>query len=427
MTMQPLSQPRLKAVRIIYRWLERGDFPDNLLEGISSNRAFIVELVHGVIRWKRTINWIIRQYAHARPDRKTYPFLLVGIYQLFMMENMEDYAAVMETVEASKSECSRHGTAFINAMLRKVLQNREKLKTELKQCSLGIQESHPDVLINRWIQRFGIEKTTRLCKWNNTRPRIVLRPYLKRIYFGDFVQRLKQKGIQFVLHPFAPGEFIELVEGIAIEEIPGYSDGLFSVHDPSTSVSVSLLDIKPDNIILDACAAPGGKTILIAEKLHGGKVIAMDIAYDRVKMLKDNLNRLKIRNIRVICGDATSDEALKEASDDGLFDRILLDVPCTNTGVIRRRPDVRWRFSSTRLNELVKLQTKLLDSVSHRLKVKGILVYSTCSLEPEECLRLIKKWLSRNRNFILIDKVMLFPPKTQTDGGFAVALKKMSQ
>lgn len=425
--MNHLYQPRLKAARIIYRWLESGDFPENLLEGVSHNRAFIVELVHGVIRWKRTINWIIRQCAHGRPDRKTYPFLLVGIYQLFMMENMEDYAAVMETVEASKSECSKHGTAFINAVLRKVLQNRERLKTELKQCSLGIQESHPDILINRWIIHFGTEKTNRLCKWNNTRPRIILRPYLKRISFGDFVQLLKQKGIQFVLHPFAPREFIELVESMAIEEIPGYYDGLFSVHDPSTSVSVSLLNIKSDNTVLDACAAPGGKTILISEQLHGGKLIAMDIAHDRVKMLKDNVNRLKIRNTRVVCGDVTSDELLKEVSDDGLFDRILLDVPCTNTGVIRRRPDVRWHFSLTRLNELVKLQIKLLDSVSYRLKIKGILVYSTCSLEPEECLRLIKNWLSQNRNFVLVEKVILFPPKTQTDGGFAVALKKVSQ
>jgi 16S rRNA (cytosine967-C5)-methyltransferase len=425
--MKASAQSRLTAVKLISRWLESGTFPEKLLDGVTEHRAFIVEIVQGVIRWKRTINWIIRQCAQGQPDKKTYPFLLAGIYQLFMMEDMEDYAAVMETVEASKSICSRRGSGFVNAVLRNALQNREKLKKELERSALGIRYSHPDILINRWTKNFGKQKTVRLCEWNNIRPKIVVRPNLNRISFDNFMERLKQEGIQAVSHPFAPDKFIELVQGIAIENIPGYSEGLFYVQDPSTSVPVELLDIKPGHIVLDACAAPGGKTILIAEKLqNAGKLIAIDVDEERVTLLRDNLARLKIRNVSVICGDATSDKLSGEISTVQPFDRILLDVPCTNTGVIRRRPDVRWRFSITRLNELVKLQIKLLDCAACRLKVKGILVYSTCSLEPEECLQLIKDWLSRNRNFVLVNKVMLFPPETKTDGGFAVALQKMS-
>lgn len=431
------SNSRSVAAEIIGRWLSAGIFPDRLIAPITRDRAFVMEVVYGVAKWKRMLEWVIRRCADGRPDKLSLPYLLVGMYQIFVMNDVADYAAVHETVAAAKMGSARHAAGFINWVLRRALRESETILEELKSKSLGIRESHPDVLLKKWERHFGKQETLALCKWNNSRPDITLRPNPRRISVKDFVAKLDAAAMRATPHPFAPLECVVLAGDKAgqtkrITELPGYAEGLFNVQDPSTLAAVALLNPRPGEFVLDACAAPGGKTALIAERMglsaenkatDKGRIIAMDINADRLLTLTENLARMRVRGVEPAQGDAALADSIRQACGNRLFDRILIDAPCTNTGVLRRRADARWRFSEKRMNELIKLQRAMLDACAQFLKPGGTLVYSACSLESEECDAIVRTWLSRNVGFELMRAVKLFPPESKTDGIRAVALR----
>jgi 16S rRNA (cytosine967-C5)-methyltransferase len=304
------------------------------------------------------------------------------------------------------------------------VRERDDIRRELAAQKLGVRESHPDVLIRRWNARFGPERTAELCRFDNTRPDVVIRPNRLQITLEDLRGRLESAGIRATPHPAAPEQCLKLGHGTRVENLPGYAEGMFTVQDPSTLRSVDRLDPQPGESILDACAAPGGKTLLIAERLRGqGQIVAMDLHRDRLLPLADNLRRLRIDNARIVLGDA-SDPAAVGRAGGAPFDRILLDVPCSNTGVLRRRPDARWRFSPGRLGKLVRMQRSLLDSVSGFLKPGGCLVYSTCSLEHEENEGMVRAWVEEHPHFALGGCEVTFPPETRTDGVYAASLRR---
>jgi 16S rRNA (cytosine967-C5)-methyltransferase len=418
---------RAVAAEIIDEWQETGIFPDYLLESVQFDNAFIMEVVYGIIRWKRSLEWIVKSCTKRKPDKEILPFLFVGLYQVFWMDNIEEYAVVNETVEAVKSAGLSHAVAFVNAILRRALREKEFIRQKLDKQPLVIKFSHPDLLVERWKKQFGAEKMLRLLEWNNNRPEVVVRPNRMKIDFEDFVKLLKDAEIVTVPNSFAPEECLSIFHGTDVTSLPGYDQGLFTIQDPSTLVSIKLLDPQPGEFVLDACAAPGGKTSVIAEKMMGkGRIVAMDIQKDRLGRMRENLARMTIKSVSVAHGDAASPQDIKKICDRRLFDRILLDVSCTNTGVIRRRPDVRWRFSNKRLTELVDKQRKVLANTAGFLKSGGILVYSTCSLEPEEGEEIIEWWLASNPGFERIGCEQLFPPDSRTDGAYACALKKIS-
>jgi len=420
-----LTNSRAVAAEIIAEWLDTGEFTDHLMESVQADRAFVMEVVSGVARWKRTLEWIIKRCAKRRPDKEVIPFLLVGLYQVFMMDKVEEYAAVNETVKAVKSAGLMHAVAFTNAIFRRAVREKAGIMEELGRQPPVVRLSHPDVLVDRWKKQFGQEKTLRLLEWNNSRPEVVIRPNKTKVVLADFIRTLKEAAIEVLPHPFAPEQFLVVPRGINVPDIPGYQQGHFTVQDPSTLVSVRLLDPRPGEFVLDACAAPGGKTSAIAENMNGkGRIVAMDIQDDRLGTLKENLRRLEVKSVTVLKGDAASELDLKKACDGRLFDRILLDVPCTNTGVLRRRSDARWRFSVKGLTGLAVLQGKMLSNASGFLKPGGILVYSTCSLEPEEGEGLIAGWLTEHPGFTKAGSEMLFPPETQTDGAYACAISR---
>ena len=268
----------------------------------------------------------------------------------------------------------------------------------------------------------GTELTTRrLCEWNNTRAEVTIRINSARTDVAGYLDLLDKQGIKAVPHAFAPGHFLALPHGARVCDLPGYADGWFSVQDPSTAVAVDLLDPQPGEAVVDACAAPGGKTTIIAERMGGtGSIVALDSRDDRTPQLRENMDRMASGCVTILCADATSPGSVL-----GLrrFDRILVDAPCTNTGVLRRRPDARWRITVKRLKEMRQLQRSILDGVAPFLKKGGTLVYSTCSLEPEECNGVVSEWLSGRPNFALEKEVSLFPPVSGTDGIYAAALK----
>ncbi|MDD5482762.1 MAG: transcription antitermination factor NusB [Kiritimatiellae bacterium] len=412
---------RAVAAQIIARWLATGDFPNRILNSAPPSGAFVTEVVQGVVRWKRFLEWVIRQHVKSMPPPSLKSILLTGLYQILIMQNEADYAAVNETVKLTKSDFSKKQTDFVNAVLRRCAAERDSIAKAANKLPPGIRHSHPDLLLKRWTKARGAKATLRLCAWNNTRPDVFIKINLLRSpgLVRSFAAQLKRRGVL----PSAnfDGYFL-LPRGLRIEDLPGYAEGMFLVIAPFAANAIDLLAPRPDENILDSCAAPGGKTFLIAEKMRfSGKLQAFDVSEDRILIMKTNFQRLQISDFAAI---KKQNILGPMPADNRKYDRILADVPCSNTGVIRRKPDVRWRFSLNGLNLIVKTQTKMLDRLAPLLKPGGTLVYSTCSLEPEENRGQITKWLAKHPDFRLAGERSFFPPDSGTDGGYAAAITR---
>lgn len=383
---------RETAARIVFRWLETGEFPDRLLEQVTLHRAIVQEMVLGSVRWRRALDFVLQKIASREPRPALKACAYVGLYQLFHMDRTEAFAAVHETVEVAKKLAGPSTAGFINALLRRAQREQAALTDALAAQPPAVRWSHPDLLWTRWAGRFGEERAGALCRWNNERAETWIRR--------------------------RPGDGFEKVErGQAVHQIEGYSSGDFVVQDPATNLSVSLLNPQPGERVLDACASPGGKTVAIADRMQGqGELHAWDLHDDRIALLRENLARARCDGVRVAKSDAASGAPAEP------FDRVLLDAPCSNTGVIRRRPDARWRFATDRLMRVVELQTRLLDSLARLVKPGGTLVYSTCSLEQEENEGQVSSFLQRHPNFRAGGTRFSFPPETGFDGAFSAEL-----
>ena len=417
------NNSREVAAEIIYNWIESESFPDRQLADVKDDRAFVTELVYGVIRRKLALEYIEQKYVNNRPEDYILAALHVGVYQLCFMDNVEEYAAVHETVEAVKSR--RHKDAIraagmINAVLRNVQDEKEAILANLKKQSDEIRFSHPESLINRWVKQYGERDTRQLLDWNNQPAETILRVEPARIAPADFIKALEAAKIYAEPHPFQSLEtFLILPRGVAVPKVPGYKEGWFTVQDPATSVSVELLDPRPGECVLDACAAPGGKTAMMAGMMEGkGELTAMDVHDDRLDTLADTIKRTGWDFVKILKGDAAKGFPEKTKQ----FDAILLDVPCLNTGVLRRRVDARYRFTRDRIEMIKKTQRQILNAMSKHVKPGGRMVYSTCSLEVEENEEMVSRWAREHADWRLVKAKRLFPPKSGTDGAYAALL-----
>lgn len=446
---------RAIAAEIICRWIESESFPDRQLAAVKDDRAFVTELVYGIVRRKLTLEYIEQKFVQHRPENFILAALHVGVYQLCFMNSVEEYAAINETVDVVKQRHHRdtqRAVGMINAVLRNVQTERDAIFKNLERQPDEIRLSHPEPLIRRWIKQYGERDTRQLCEWNNRPAETVLRVEPARIAPAEFIKTLAAAGIDVKPHPFQTQEtFLTLPRGVAVPNVPGYREGWFTVQDPATAVSVELLDPQPGESVLDACAAPGGKTAMIAGMMEGkGELIAMDVHDDRLDTLKDTIKRTGWDSaafggtgVQIIKGDAAHgypnvdamsssrpDPEQKNATGTSRlqsskqFDAILLDVPCMNTGVLRRRVDARWRFTRDRIEMLKKTQWQILTTMSKHVKPGGRLVYSTCSLETEENEELVSRWVREHSEFRLVKAKRLFPPKSGTDGAYAALLRR---
>jgi len=411
------------AAEIIYHWLESESFPDRQLAEVKDDRAFVTELVYGVVRRKLALEYIEQKYVNRRPETFILAVLHIGVYQLCFMDNVEEFAAVHETVEAVKSR--RHKDAIraagmVNAVLRNVQEEKAAILKNLEKQSDEIRFSHPESLINRWVKQYGERDTRQLLEWNNQPSETILRVEPARIAPADFIKALAAAGIDAQKHSFQSlATFLILPRGVAVPNVPGYKEGWFTVQDPATSVSVELLDPRPGESVLDACAAPGGKTAMMAGMMEGkGELTAMDVHDDRLDTLADTIKRTGWDFVKILKGDAAKGFPQK----DKQFDAILLDVPCLNTGVLRRRVDARWRFTRDRIEMIKKTQRQILNAMSKHVKPGGRMVYSTCSLEVEENEEMVNSWVRAQKEFRLVKAKRLFPPKSGTDGAYAALL-----
>lgn len=394
---------RREAIFVITRWLATQDFPDRLLPD-SPDRAFITDLVYTTVRRHRTLVWALEQLMKRLPKGETGAALLVGACQLLFMPDVAEYAAVNETVEAAKL-ASKQTAGLVNGVLRNLLRQRESLLAKLAKETVGLRTSHPDALVTRWLERFGEAETLALCEWNNAPAETFL-----------------------AYPPGAAEPFVPMPRGSRVEERPGFADGAFIVQDPATASCIGLLDIKPGLKVLDACAAPGGKTVQLAWRMgppasKDHLLVALDLHADRLATVRANLERTRQTWVTVCQGDLT--ENPRAALEPfGLFDRILLDAPCSNSGVLRRRPDARWRWTTKRMKSLAATQAAMLESALSLLAPNGRLVYSTCSLEPEENRRQITALRKAHPEFACVGVEERIPTRSGTDGAFACALER---
>jgi len=422
--MQKKKNSRLVAAEIISQWLVDHRFPDRQLAKVEHDHAFIMEVVNGVVRNHNILQWLEQGMVPKEPEPFFKAVLYVGFYQLLFMNNVEEYAAINETVDAAKGRPGGPGNAkMINAVLRRAQRESEQIFEELKRQPDDIRLSHPDFMLQRWSRQFGEIETRKLAEWNNQPPETILRLEQGVISSADFISKMEEADIALELHPFSDREkFYILPRGLSVRKLPGYDEGWFTVQDPATSVSVDLLRPFPGESVLDACAAPGGKAAIIASRMKGeGELVAMDVHDDRIAVLTENMGRLGLDWVEIVKGDAR--EAQK-ALGDRKFDAILLDVPCLNTGVLRRRIDARWRVNTNRIKAMTEVQYDILSACAELLKENGRIVYSTCSLEPEENEDLVARWVREHPGFSKAKAKKTFPPKTGTDGAFAAVIRR---
>lgn len=379
-----MKNSRRTAAFAMARWLATKDFPADLLPR-GPERAEVQDMLYTAIRRLRPLRKILGELLSTWPKGELEALLYIGAAQILYMPSIPDHAAVNETVNAAKV-CENPSIAkVVNAVLRNLLRRRAEFEAMLAKSALEVSESMPSALVKRWAARFGAEDARSLAKWHNEPAETFL--------------------------AYSNGEFVKLPRGMKVEEAKGYLEGEFIVQDPATHYAIELLDPKKGEKILDACAAPGGKTIQIAWR--GADVTACEVNPKRRRRLEENLKRTKVA--AKVIGEITGDK----------YDKVLVDAPCSNTGVLRRRPDARWNWSEEKMLELVKLQAEILDVCAKRVAPGGILVYSTCSNESEENALQVEAFLARHPEFEFVDATESIPFKTGYDGAFAASLRRL--
>jgi 16S rRNA (cytosine967-C5)-methyltransferase len=443
------QNPRQIAARILSQRLTSGEFTENLLDVAlaaarlsPADRGLCHELVCGVVRWQKTLDALIaRKTDPAREPRPALKNLLrLGLYQIFWLDKIPPHAAVHETVELAKRTGYGAQTGFVNAILRGYLREADEIKkilADMKLSQPALGWSHPDWLVEKWRKQFGDEKTRRLLEWNNTPPKTFARVNTLKTDAAKLVERWREENVEydFITRDWT-GENLcfELKSHPPLAKLASFRDGFFYLQDPSTLLAPALLAAKPGETILDLCAAPGGKTTFLAQQMNNeGKIVACDISADRLKLVRENCARLgvniadcqlPIANFSLADGISPNRQP---ATGNRQFDRILIDAPCSNTGVLRRRVDLRWRISPEEISRLQKTQLDLLQLAATKLKPDGILIYSTCSLEPEENAEVVQQFLATHPGFKLETERQLLPFLDGVDGAYVAKLKFSSQ
>ncbi len=415
---------RTIVLKCLDRWENETVYADRILSDFatqytlgSRDHAFVQQLFYGVVRNLTLLDTCIDHLrSHKRLKHRLRIVLRMGLFQL-RHTHIAPHAAINETVALANN---RQSKALVNAILRNAQRKRGEIDELVASLPLERAYSHPGFLVNRWTERFGGDCCAELCAWNNQSPSV----YLRLNSLAGKAEALQAVRDSDLIHPVpdAPQDFLRL-DGPLPEDWVG--QGLVYVQDPSTAIACRLLDPQPGQRILDACAAPGGKSIIMAGAMaNTGTLVACDSDEKRLQRLATNLDRSHVRNHRIHRVDWSQAEQspgpdLKPAS----FDAILVDVPCSNTGVMRRRIDVRWRLQAGDFQSLQDRQLSIVRNCIPLLKPGGHLVYSTCSLEAEENQMVVDQLLTEFPTLALEETRVSLPWRDGFDGAFAARLK----
>ncbi len=433
---------------LLDRSLTKSDLP-------AADRGLTMELVYGVTRRKMTLDAVISAFVE-RPRKSIeddlWLLLQIGVYQLVMLDSIPTHAAVHETVEVARRFGSPRWTGLLNGVLRAVSRDLTEevittAATDAVPLTAGrfrkIQKSvfedpqkqpmryfasafsFPRWLAKRWHQRLSRDELHALGIWFNTPPPLWLRVNSVRTQ-GDLETARRQLLEQFQSAGFEceAGELpesIRMLSQVRPESLPGFADGLFAVQDLTAMRAANWLDPQPGESVLDLCAAPGGKTTHLAERMQNqGRLIATDIRPQRLQRVTENADRLGLTIVEPQLIEADGSD-----TPSGPFDAVLVDVPCSNTGVLGRRPDARWRIRPDDLLDLGPLQKRLLQAACDRVQPNGRVLYSTCSIEPEENRGIVDSLLA-DRSDMELMKDQTHHPGCPADGGYLALLRRKS-
>ena len=394
---------------------------------IEKNRpdspAFVRELVYGVLRNRMLLDWFLGQLIPSglkKIKKQDLTLLRMGVYQLSYMKSVPEYAAVSETVNMSK-KLARGRERFINGVLRGYIRNRQQLVLpdrgrDLEEY-LSIVYSVERWIVQLWTDAYGEEKTEALLKASNETPGLAVRVNLMKTDRKALKEKLEALGFEAAESEVSDRAL--LVKGSGLLDTELYREGMFSVQDEASILASDALDAKPGDCIADVCAAPGGKTFATAELMAGkGVIYAMDKYEHKLKLMEAQAKRAGIENIRLLKHDSTEPvEGLKER-----MDKVLADVPCSGLGVIRRKPEIKYKGMQD-LDELIERQRQILQAAASYVKAGGTLVYSTCTINPVENEKQIVEFLRGNKEFKALEQKQLLPDGG-TDGFFICRMRK---
>lgn len=419
----------MEAFRVLVLWQKDGSFIKE--SGLS---PFAMELALGVCRRHLYLQYFLKTLVKKMPSLEVATVLEMGIFQMFFME-IPDHAAVSTSVELAKAANLQEGSArLVNAVLHAARKSGLPALPPQKVRRVSIENSVPEWLVRRWFDIYGGTRAEALAKATLERPVEWIRVNLQKTSAPVLAQKLGLTGASILYDRYIQVPADAKLKTILESE--AFANGEFSMQNPSAYEVVKLLDLKPCLKVWDACAAPGGKAALMAEMDSSLEILASDVSESRVLKMRDVVDRLDLTNVRVECRDVLGGVAGSPArrgseqrtraseGEASPFDRILLDVPCSNMGVIARRPESVYRMTPESIKELAELQYKILQAASARLAPGGILVYATCSPDPEETTKIVNKFVKENPEFEKGESVFPGTEDLRFDGFFAQALRR---
>lgn len=411
---------------------------DKTVEITQTNRSFACELVYGIVRRQRTLDALIdllgkKKAAQQPPDLRI--ILHLGLYQLRYLDRIPASAAVNTSVELTKEYGIGKLGGVVNGLLRSYIRQAasgDPLELPADPIArLGIKHSFPDWIVQTWLEQLPLEQVDKLLDWFNRSPKIDLRVNPLQASVEQVENAFREVDISVERIPHLP-QGLRLENAGAITDLPGYQQGWWMIQDSSAQLVTHLLDPQPGETIIDACAAPGGKTAHIAELMGDqGRIIACDRAAKRLNKVRENAARLKLNSIQIEAGDSR-----EFAGFNNLADRVLLDAPCSGLGTLHKRPDIRWRQTDQAIKELFVLQKELLERTAQWVKPKGVLVYATCTLNVLENEKVIQSFLANNSHWRVETPgdamtqiwttsegwIKVYPHRSDMDGFFMVRL-----
>ena len=416
------------VLQILSAVLEEGAYSHLLLQAVldkyayldKRQRAFISRLTVGVIERKISLDYILNHYSRT-PVKKMKPMirnsLRMGLYQILYMDAVPDSAACNESVKLIARRY-RPLRGFVNGLLRNIARHRQEALSLLKDASPGVRYSMPDWLMKEWSKRFGREGCESICKSFLAPRKTCIRVNLARISVEDLIEKLEGEGVSVLRSEDL--DYALYISGYdSIKKLPSYREGLFYVQDISSMLVAERAPVRGGSRVLDVCAAPGGKSLHIAEKLacmdrSEGRVLARDLTEDKVARIRENIARSQMDNISAQVFDARVDDAASHEA----YDIVLADLPCSGLGVIGRKPEIRYRLQPKDLSALAGLQTQILSVVKNYVKAQGSLVYSTCTISGQENEENTERFLAENPDFHLISQEQILPDASGRDGFF---------
>lgn len=444
---------REAAMNILTAVEEEGAYSNLLLNQVlkganlsPADAGLATELVYGTIARRNTLDYFLESYV-AKGLKKLTPWvrnlLRLSLYQILYLDRIPDHAAVSEAVNIAKRKGHQGISGMVNGVLRNMLRNLDQLKVpeDLPAVKrIALTHSHPEWLVKRWVAQYGEHTAEAMCRANNEAPPVSVRVNTTMISRDKLMQEMEKAG-HIVVPSLISKDGIIVSSGGNMALTSWYKDGMLSVQDESSMLVAEAVEPKPGMTVLDCCAAPGGKTSHIGEKMQDqGSIIANDIHPHKVKLIQDQADRLGLSSIETVCHDALDlDTYYPEAS----FDRILLDAPCSGFGVIRRKPDLRWAKSPEDVEAISSLQSELLSRAVKLLKPGGILVYSTCTTEPKENDQVVREFLASHPDYAAVPPaesmneevkscvteegygIQILPHKFNSDGFYIARLKRL--